>query len=249
MSLSLTKSQDLYERRSFTGETGILPYRILFPVNYNRNSKYPLVLVLHGAGEKGKDNNAQLIHGGSLFSSDSVRKQFPAIVIFPQCPREDFWADARSEYRGNIRTTIFQGSGQQTNSMKMLLGLVDSLTSLNTIDKNRMYIGGLSMGGMGTFELLYHRPVFAAAFPICGGGNPTIVKNYNKQTSFWVFHGKEDNIVPHKYSDQMVEALQKNHFEVKYSLYQNVKHNSWDKAFNEPDLLPWLFSKSLKNEE
>lgn len=246
MSSSLAKTQSLYEKRTFVSPLGVLPYRMLFPENYDEKHQYPLILVLHGAGEKGTDNEKQLVHGGPLFSSDSVTKLFPAIVIFPQCPREDFWADARSEYRGATRITLFQSSGEPTKTMKMLLQLVDSFTSLETVDKKRMYAGGLSMGGMGTFELLYHRPIFAAAFPICGGGNPAIVNDYNKQTSFWVFHGKEDKIVPHKYSDQIVRALKENNFDVRYSLYPEVEHNSWENAFHEPNLLPWLFSKSIE---
>lgn len=107
-----------------------------------------------------------------------------------------------------------------------------------------MYVGGLSMGGFGTFELVRRNPkLFAAAFPICGGANPITAKKM-KHLDWWVFHGEADKVVPPRYSTQMVDAMKKDGLSVKYSLYPGVGHNSWDNAFAEPELLPWLFSKS-----
>ena len=100
------------------------------------------------------------------------------------------------------------------------------------------------MGGFGTFELVRRNPgMFSAAFPICGGANPKIAGRLDN-VDWWIFHGGADDVVPPIYSTQMVEALRAKKAKVKYSLYPAVKHNSWDNAFNEPDLLPWLFSKS-----
>ena len=84
--------------------------------------------------------------------------------------------------------------------------------------------------------------MFAAAFPICGGANPKIAGKL-KKTDWWVFHGGADDVVPPKYSTQMVEALRQKRANVKYSLYPAVKHNSWENAFAEPELLNWMFSK------
>lgn len=102
------------------------------------------------------------------------------------------------------------------------------------------------MGGMGTFELVYRRPeLFAAAFPICGGGSTGMAEKYNKNISFWIFHGAKDDIIPPVHSKDMAEAILYAGLEVKLSIYPNANHNSWDKAFNEPGFLKWLFSKSL----
>lgn len=105
-------------------------------------------------------------------------------------------------------------------------------------------MGGLSMGGMGTFEIVRRNPhLFAAAFPICGGGDTATVRQLIK-VKWWVFHGAADEVVPPVYSQKMVDALKQVNADVKFSLYPGVNHNSWDNAFAEPTLLAWLFSKS-----
>ncbi|HYC28023.1 MAG TPA: dienelactone hydrolase family protein, partial [Chitinophagaceae bacterium] len=111
----------------------------------------------------------------------------------------------------------------------------------------RIYVGGLSMGGMGTFEILWRKPgFFAAAFPICGGGATSMISTYGKDFPIWVFHGSSDPVVNVEYSRQMVGGLQDAGAKVKYSEYPGVKHDSWTNAFAEPDLLPWLFSQQKK---
>ena len=100
------------------------------------------------------------------------------------------------------------------------------------------------MGGMGTFELVYRRArKIAGAVAICGGSNPDNAKKYSKKVPFWIFHGKKDNVVPPIQSEQMVEAIRSNGGEVRFTLYPEANHNSWDPAFAEPELLPWLFSQ------
>ena len=111
------------------------------------------------------------------------------------------------------------------------------------IEKKQVYVGGLSMGGMGTFEMVKRNPkVFAAAIPICGGGNTAWV-NQLKKSKWWIFHGAKDDVVPPYLSQQMADALKANGASVKFTLYPNANHNSWDAAFAEPDLLTWLFSQ------
>jgi predicted peptidase len=131
--------------------------------------------------------------------------------------------------------------------MAAVMELLDSLVKLSYVDVNRIYIGGLSMGGMGTFELLARRPkIFAAAFPICGGGNPKNVKRYAQRVKLWVFHGESDDVVPLYHSQRMVDAIKKDKGDVRFSVYPGVGHNSWENAFAEPELLPWLFGVSKK---
>lgn len=238
--------QQLYEKKEFISGGDTLRYRILYPVNYNADKKYPLVLFLHGAGERGNDNEAQLIHGGSLFTDSAIRQQFPAIVVFPQCPRNDWWARITRDEKIKDSLGIFRFTSDLPigKSLGLVSQLLDSMAAGNTVNTKRIYLGGLSMGGMGTFELLWRKPhFFAAAIPICGGGDPQKVTIYAKKFPIWVFHGGSDPVVPVANSHLMVNALKAAGAKVKYTEYPGVGHNSWDNAFAEPELLPWLFGK------
>ena len=242
-----TQGSSPFKEGKISNETDTLNYRYLLPENFDPAEKYPLVLFLHGAGERGSDNEKQLVHGSQLFL-DNIKK-YPAIVVFPQCPSDSYWSSVNS-YTNETgkRTFIFPAESKPTAAMELVIDLVDSLIMKDHVDNSRVYIMGLSMGGMGTFELLSRRPdVFAAAAPICGGGNPEMVKKYNPNTEFWVFHGRKDDVVPPKHSTIMVLALQEQDFSVRYTLYHNANHNSWDPAFSEPELLSWMFSKTLNN--
>jgi predicted peptidase len=245
LALLQLQAQDLslYQKKWFVQNNDSLPYRLLLPQNFQSSKRYPLILVLHGAGERGADNEKQLKYGATLFLNDTVRKEFPAIVVFPQCAENSYWSNVKitSDSTGK-RLFNFQTDGEPTTAMRLLQRLVTSLTDNYPIDRKRIYVGGLSMGGMGTFELVRRNPLtFAAAFPICGGANPQTAGKLNK-TAWWVFHGAKDDIVPPYLSQQMVEALKKQKAEVLFRLYPEANHNSWDSAFAEKDLLPWLFS-------
>ena len=237
-----------FKKDKFIKEGDTLNYRILFPKDFSEEKQYPVVLFLHGAGERGNDNEAQLTHGSKLFLEK--QEEFPAIVIFPQAPKEDYWAKVEVN-----RDTIpfqfdFMNEKPATKSLQLVMDLMDEITSKSYVNKDRIYVGGLSMGGMGTYEIIYKKPeMFAAAFAICGGANPGIAKEYPKGFNIWLFHGKKDDVVLPKYSEAMARAI--NHYggNAKLSLYPEDNHNSWDSAFAEPNLLPWLFSHNLKNEK
>jgi predicted peptidase len=240
------QDQSAFEEREHQYGSSVLQYRVLYPENFDETKKYPVVLFLHGAGERGMDNKKQLVHGSKLFLNPENRQSFPAIVVFPQCPTEDYWANVdKSVDENGKRQFTFEKKGKPTEAMKGLLSLVDSISGLSHVDTKRLYVMGLSMGGMGTFELVSRRPnTFAAAAPICGGDNPKAVSKYAKKLPFWVFHGNKDDVVLPSFSEAMVAAIKKAGGDVKFTLYPNANHNSWDSAFAEPDLLPWLFSKS-----
>lgn len=241
-------SQDLnqYEKHWYVEGADTLPYRVLLPENYNAKKKYPLIYFLHGAGERGNDNQKQLVHGAKLFLKDSVRNEYPAIVVFPQCPINSFWANVNITINLNNakeRAFTFQEGGEPTIAMKLAGSLLMKLLKEYPIDKKKVYVGGLSMGGMGTFEIVRRHPgVFAAAFPVCGGGNPATAASMTK-TRWWVFHGAKDDVVPPVHSEIMVTALKAANAKVKYTLYPDANHNSWDPAFAEPGLLKWLFAQ------
>jgi len=241
--LCYAQSLPSFERASYNGKNDTLPYRILFPRNFDPTKKYPLILVLHGAGERGNDNEAQLKYGTQLFLTDTIREKYPAIVVYPQCPKNGWWSNVQMKNDSGKWTWTFVEGGEPTPAMKSLLGLISQLLDKPFIDKKRVYVGGLSMGGMGTFELLRRKPeLFAAAFPICGGDNTQNAKIYAKKVPLWVFHGAKDNIVQPEHSIIMVEAIKAAGGNPKFTLYPNDGHNSWDHAFAEPGLMAWLFS-------
>ncbi len=220
-----------------------LPYRILIPDNYNSQSPFPLLLFLHGAGERGSDNKSQLVHGSFLFKSEDFRNNYPAIVVFPQCPEKSSWANVKRNYDMlNGKKFDFFKEISENKQLIMVEKLLDFIQKKYSIDPTRRYVGGLSMGGMGTFELVARNPdYFAAAFPICGGGNPDW-SDLLKTTPFWIFHGEDDGVVSVDFSRKMYEALGKEKASVRLTIYPEVNHNSWDNAFAEPDLMHWLFS-------
>ena len=241
----IAQNLEAYERKIYTAKGDTLPYRILYPENFDPSKKYPLVMILHGAGERGNNNEAQLVYGAKLFLEPQNRQRFPAIVVFPQCPPGSYWSNVEivPDENGKRTFNFREQEGEPTKAMEALMGLIKELEKSGAVDKKRLYLGGLSMGGMGTFELLRRKPKkFAAAFPICGGGHPAGVNKYAKRVDLWVFHGEEDAIVPVEHSRVMAEAVEQAGGHVKLTVYPGVNHNSWDYAFREPDLLPWLFS-------
>ncbi len=247
---SYAQDTSLFKREKFGSGGDTLNYRILYPSKYDVNKKYPLVLFLHGAGERGSDNEKQLVHGASLFLDSLNRVQYPAFVIFPQCPRDSTWAVLKREPppgADSLGKFRFLSEAAPVKPMQLLLTFLDSITATPQIDTRKVYVGGLSMGGMGTFEILWRRPrVFAAAFPICGAGDPKKVKTYARNFPIWVFHGSSDVVVLPSNSRLMVNALKKAGAKVKYSEYEGVGHDSWTNAFAEPQLLPWLFEQQKR---
>jgi len=242
------QNKDLFSKELFIQDTDTLKYRVLLPKNFSEDKQYPVVLFLHGSGERGNDNEAQLIHGSKLFIENYETNKFPAIIVFPQCKKEDYWANViRDESKKGLEKYKFKRLGKPNKSMKLVMNLMEDLTKKPYVKKDQVYVGGLSMGGMGTFEIINRKPdMFAAAFPICGGGNPKSVSNYDKKVSLWVFHGGKDDVVIPYFSLRMVSELQKRGADIKLTYFENDNHNSWDSAFAEPELLTWLFSKTKK---
>ncbi|AVR45516.1 phospholipase [Christiangramia fulva] len=241
---------DEFKAKKFIRGKDTLNYRILYPENFSEDKNYPLVLFLHGAGERGDDNKAQLVHGSELFLKEENRQKYPAIVIFPQCPKDDYLANVevdRSEFPLKFDFHFEEGP---TKAMSMVMKLMDSVAEKSFIDKDRIYLGGLSMGGMGTFELLARKPeTFAAAIAICGAADTETAEKYRKNLPIGIFHGLQDNVVSPNYSKQMTAAINENEGNASLRLYKGANHNSWDRAFAQCDLLDWLFSYSLNEEK
>lgn len=238
------QDMDLYEKQLFILQEDTLRCRILTPVNFKPGTKYPLIVFLHGSGERGDNNESQLKWGGDVFLDSLNRLKYPAIVVFPQCPAGEQWATYTHDKQKDSTQMVFYPDSPVTRSTRMVLSFIDTLISAGTVDSKRIYVGGLSMGGIGTFNILYRRPdLFAAGVAICGGADPRMVNRYRKNLPVWVFHGSLDSSVPVSNSRLMVVTMKKNNPNVRYTEYAGVGHDSWKNAFAEKELLPWLFAQ------
>lgn len=226
---------------SFSKNGVALPYRLLLPESYSPNKEYPLLLFLHGAGERGTDNLSQLVHGSSIFLDPIFRKKYPAIVVFPQCPKNSYWS---SVSRNAQNVFHFSKKPKRNPTLSLVEGLLKELQSNYRVNKKQIYVGGLSMGGMGTFELVYRNPrKFAAAFSICGGAHPKTARKI-RRPAWRIDHGENDAVVPIIHSNQMVRALRKENASVLCFSYPGVNHDSWNNVFDDPSFLPWLFAQT-----
>jgi predicted peptidase len=232
------------EKRTYTDAKGkTLPYRLLKPADYDPKQKYPLVLFLHGAGERGTDNEKQLIHGVPEFAREENRKKYPCFLIAPQCPENAKWVEV------DWSADSHRQPAEPSAPMRLTLELLEALQKEFSIDARRIYVTGLSMGGYGTWDIVARRPeLFAAAVPICGGADETTaVKIAN--VPVWVFHGAKDGAVNVERSRRMVEALKKAGGHPKYTEYPEVGHDSWVRAYKDPEMFAWLFAQKADGGE
>ncbi|MEO0468072.1 MAG: PHB depolymerase family esterase [Bacteroidota bacterium] len=220
-----------------------LLYRQFVPPNVEEGKAYPLVIFLHGAGERGNDNLSQLKHVTHRLVDSALQGRYPSFVIAPQCPQGIYWSAGKFDRRQGVFLPKKKISAEQ----RMLIGLIEDRIEALPIDPERVYLCGLSMGAFGSWELLSRRPdLFAAAIPICGGGNPETAGQF-AHLPIWVFHGTADNVVPVEMSRNMVKALGKAGGQPIYTEFPGVGHNSWDPAFSEaPYLYDWLFAQKRK---
>ncbi|MDQ3624182.1 MAG: GDSL-type esterase/lipase family protein [Verrucomicrobiota bacterium] len=236
--LSAALRAEEYEPQTFGAPDGrSIPYRLLKPQDYENSRQYPLVVFLHGAGERGTDNQAQLKHCVSAFARPEVRKAHPCFVMVPQCPPQQQWVDM--PWSGDSGTQPAEPSAP----LQLVLGAVAALQQEFSIDPDRLYLSGISMGGFGTWDAITRDPgKWAAAAPICGGGDKRVAARAAK-VPVWAFHGTADNAVKVVRTRDMIEAMKAGGGRPLYSEYPNVAHDSWTPAYQEPELLPWLFAQ------
>ncbi len=238
-----------FKKYWYVQETDTLPYRMLLPARYNPTKKYPLIIFLHGSGGRGNNNGSQLNNGGTLFIRDSIMLNYPAIVVFPQCSKGTSWTNLWSykDTTSKIRTYKFPKQSPPKKDMQLVMELIADLEKNYSIDTGRLYVGGVSMGGFGTYDIVNRMPgKFAAAFVICGAGDTSNAKNMNP-TSWWLFHGEKDSTVFPGNSRMMEAALKNAGAEVKLTIYPEDGHESWNDAFKEPGFFDWMFEQKLKN--
>lgn len=234
---SLFAQTSRFSKNQFISKTGdTLNYRILYP-DYNAIRKYPLVIFLHGAGERGNDNESQLKWGVMNFATDEAMTKYPAIVIAPQCPENQGWSDFKS--RENSGSLHFQAS--PSKPMELLHQLIQQIIKTSNVDTTRIYITGVSMGGFGTYDAITRYPnLFAAAVPVCGGGDITKASLF-AHIPIWIYHGSEDPVVNPLLSVDMVAALIKAKAHPGFTLCPEFGHFSWIAAYSDAHLLEWMF--------
>ncbi len=194
-----------------------LKYLLHLPKDYDQKDSWPLLLFLHGIGERGDNLDLVKMHGPPKLIA--AGKEFPFIVVSPQCPSDRWWKSDD------------------------LSALLDEIVEKYKVDRDRICVTGLSMGGFGTWSLVAFSPDrFAAFVPICGGGDPKTAARL-AHVPIWVFHGAKDPVVPVKRSEEMVAALKEAGGNVKFTVYPEAGHDSWTEAYNNPELYDWLFQQ------
>lgn len=237
-SLGAVYANEAFEKRVFQSEGGgSLPYRIYVPESASADDVVPLILFLHGAGQRGSDNEAQLKHGVSEILEYSNSRNKPAVILAPQCPKGKQWVDTPW---GDPDHTM---NKEPSESMDLVLALLDTIVEERWIDRKRIYVTGLSMGGFGAWDVIQRRPkFFAAAMPICGGGDVDQAKRLIKMP-LWVFHGDSDTVVLTSRSRNMVAAIKAKGGNPIYTEYPETKHNSWTPTYTDTKVFDWLFSQ------
>ncbi|HVS37450.1 MAG TPA: prolyl oligopeptidase family serine peptidase [Gemmataceae bacterium] len=231
-------SLDLLEKKTYTDADGKkLLYRLLQPMTVDPKRRYPLVVFLHGAGERGDDNEKQLVHGVPEFLKPENRTQYPCFLIAPQCPANEKWVDVD----WGAETTV--QPEKPSESMRLVLALIDQMQKDDPIDAKRIYITGLSMGGYGTWDAIARRPeLFAAAVPICGGGDENTAPKI-ASIPIWAFHGSKDPAVKVSRTLGMIDALRKAGGDPGCTIYPGEGHASWVPAYRDAAMMKWLFAQ------
>lgn len=188
---------------------------------------YPLVVFLHGAGERGNDNLRQLQNLPGQLASPGWRSRYPCFVLAPQCPSGSYWSQ----------------------HMQELESLIERVADEHDIDRSRIYLTGLSMGGFGSWELAARRPeMFAAVVPICGGGDPDWAPQLT-DIPIWAVHGDADKSVAVGYTREMIAAIRHQGGSPRYTELSGVGHNSWTQSYRDPEgVIPWMFSQKKSSE-
>jgi predicted peptidase len=212
-----------------------LPYRLLLPQNYNPKIKYPMVVWLHGSGEVGNDNAKQLDNGAEVFVNPSVRGQYPAIVLVPQCPSDDRWSNMSSAFS----STEDRMAAAPTRTAQSTFELITAIRKAYNISSIR--IVGLSMGGFGAWDWIVRRPdLFSKALPMSAGGDVTQA-HHLVNTPIWAFHGNKDDVVGVSHSRDMIAAIRAAGGKPLYTEIQGGGHGPWSPIIAKPTVLAWLF--------
>lgn len=214
-----------------------LRFRLQYPAGYTPKERYPLVVFLHGSGERGSDNEQNLKQVPELFTDSAMRAQYPCFVLVPQCPANDAWASF-PDFPQSIQATP-----EPTTSTRLVLDVVQRLKDRLNVDSNRIYLTGYSMGGEGTLDMLYRAPgLFTAGVAICPVGD-TATAAAIKHIPLRIYHGTNDQVNEVKYSRMMVDALSRAGSKAQYIEYAGEGHHIWKQVYSDPDFAQWLFAQ------
>ena len=227
-----------------SGKAASYSYRLLRPITVVPGKRYPLVIFLHGLGERGS-NNTLHIRRPAGYLSDAFRRENPCFVLCPQCPRDDFWAKLPLGKNRDAVVNAGLFSATPTAAMANVMAAIKKTMATEPVDPDRVTVTGLSMGGFGSWDLAMRRPVwFAAVAPICGGGEPKYADRLLGM-GVWAVHGAADRIVPAKLSQRMAAALKSlGHPRARYTEIPKCGHNSWDTAYAKLGVFKWLLSQT-----
>ena len=219
--------------------TGLdLPYRLFVPPDCTPDRPCGLLLFLHGAGERGTDNQAQLKNDALAWTAQRAQAGYPTVVVYPQCPIDRQWVEApwTDGSYSVAKTPISQ-------PMAAVMQLLDALQNEFPIDAKRLLVTGPSMGGYGAFDIIARNPeLFAGALPLCGGGDPSQAPAL-RTLPIWIFHGDSDPAVPVRGSRQMVRALRDAGGSPQYTEVASGGHNMWNVAYQDLKVLRWLLAQ------
>ncbi len=223
----------------FVNGEDILLYRLVLPEDYDAKKTYPLILFLHGAGERGSDNTKQLNNCVQNIASFAPN----AIIVAPQCTDGNQWVDTPWSNVSYSTDTV-----AESNELQMVMLLLDKIKKEYSVDSDRIYASGISMGGYGTWDLIVRHPnTFAAAIPVCGGADPTKAELV-KDIPIYTFHGDSDFDVPVAGTRAMVDAIKNaGGNKITYTEYTGKGHNIWDDAFATTGLFDKLFNHKLSD--
>lgn len=235
-------ADDVFLERSVTvpqdGEPQPFRYRLLRPARPEPGRTYPVVLSLHGSGERGSDNARQLTYLPRLLAEPAQRERYPCLVVAPQCRTDHRWVE--------VAWDDPQAAAQPEEpsvDLAAAVAALDAVLAAEPADPDRVLLTGLSMGGYGTWDLAARAPGrFAAAMPICGGGDPATAPRL-ATLPIWAFHGADDRVVPPARSRTMVEAIRAAGGEPKYTEFAGVGHDAWTPAYRDPEVLDWFFAQ------
>ncbi len=232
-----------FSKENFILNNHELKYRFATPENYNpeNDEKYPLIIFLHGAGERGNDNERQLTYIDQIFGSNDFRQKHKCFIIVPQCPKDKRWVEVDWGLQSHLQPE------EMSEPLWLTSLLLIKITGMYPVDNQRIYVVGLSMGGYGTWDLISRFPeTFAGAIPICGGGDENFADKLTN-IGIWAFHGAKDKVVPVSRSRNMIAEIKKHGGNPKYTEYSNKGHLVWNSAFATTGIWEWLFAQKLNN--
>lgn len=239
--------QDFYEAGEVSLEQDGRPltfrYRLLRPLETSPADRHPLVVYLHGAGERGDDNIRQLKYLPTWMIEKEIRQRHPCFLLVPQCRQDERWVDV--SWADSQSTPA---AHEPTTDLAAAILAMEQVLEREPVDPDRVLLTGLSMGGYGAWDLATRMPErFAALLPICGGGDERLAAKL-VDLPIWAFHGDADKAVPVERSRAMIKAISAGGGNPRYSELPGVGHDAWTTAYRDPQVLDWFFAQRRKGD-